>query len=176
MKREKIDAAAPGEVAASLRQSIGRDHLGRTFHPENDGDVRDLARWGRAFGLAYGAHEALGLSPWRRLSLDDLARFVAKTISPHPADFEAKAEGVKLLEAERLWREGKRLDGCGHPWGRVVRLFWMDRKGREIMRTRGLHSCKHRWCPRCGKPRQTRLAGQMERVVERLAAGGNHAS
>ncbi|WP_257303429.1 protein rep [Geothrix campi] len=166
MKKEKMDAATPGELAAALRHSIGQDHMGQPIHPEDGGHVRELARMGRDFGLAYGAHESLGLEPWKRLSLDQLAAFVAKTISPHPEDFQAKAEAVKRFEGERLWKEAKRLDTCGTPWGRVVRLFWKDRKGREVMRTRGLHSCKHRWCPRCGKPRQTRLAGQMERVVE----------
>ncbi|MDP1832618.1 MAG: protein rep [Geothrix sp.] len=166
MKQEKIEAATPGEVAAALRDSISQDHLDRTLHPEDAEDGRELARWGRAFGLAHDAHEALGLEPWKRLSLDDLAAFVAKTISPHPSVFAEKAEAMQELEGRRLWQEGKRLDSCGTPWGRIVRLFWKDRKGREIMRTRGVHSCKHRWCPRCGKPRQTRLAGQMERVVE----------
>lgn len=140
--------------------------MGRTLRPQDEGDRRELARWGRDFGLAHGAHEALGIEPWRRLSLDQLAAFVAERISPHPEAFAEKARAVMQLEAERLVREAARLDTCGTPWGRVVRLFWLDRKGREIMRTRGLHSCKHRWCPRCGKPRQTKLAGQMERVVE----------
>lgn len=166
MKREKGEAATPAEVAAALRLSIEEDHLGRTLHPDLEVDHRELARLGRDFGLAQGAHEALGLPPWRRLNLDELAAFVAQKISPHPADFAAKAEAVIQLEAERLGLGAKRLEGCGHPWGRVVRLFWRDRKGREVMRTRGLHSCKHRWCPRCGKPRQSRLAGQMERIIE----------
>ena len=138
----------------------------RVLRPEDPDDCRELARWGRGYGLAHGAHEALGLATWRRLSLDDLAAHVAETISPHPEAFREKAAAVQALEAEQLWREGKRLETCGNPWGRVVRLFWRDRKGREVMRTRGLHSCKHRWCPRCGKGRQTKLAGQMERVVE----------
>ncbi|HJV40009.1 MAG TPA: protein rep [Geothrix sp.] len=166
MKKEQIDAATPGELAEALRESIGLDHLPRDLHAEVTGDQRELARWGRDFGLAHGAHEALGLEPWKVLTLDQLAAFVAQTISPHPEVFQEKAEAMRELEGLRLWREAKRLDTCGTPWGRVVRLFWKDRKGREVMRTRGLHSCKHRWCPRCGKPRQTRLAGQMERVVE----------
>lgn len=166
MNKKQMDAASPGELADALRLSIGQDHLTRDLQPEEACDQQDLARWGRGFGLAHGAHEALGLQPWKPLTLDHLAAFVAKTISPHPEVFREKAEAMRELEGLRLWREGKRLDGCGAPWGRVVRLFWMDRKGREVMRTRGIHSCKHRWCPRCGKPRQTRLAGQMERVVE----------
>ncbi|HEX9082925.1 MAG TPA: protein rep, partial [Holophagaceae bacterium] len=159
-------AATPAEVAAALRLSVDQDHLGRTLHPEDEGDRRELARWGRDFGLANGVHEALGIEPWKRLTLDQLAAFVAQTISPHPEAFEEKARAIQLLEAESLFREAARLDTCGTPWGRVLRLFWKDRKGREVMRTRGLHSCKHRWCPRCGKSRQTMLAGQMERVVE----------
>ncbi|HEX9082941.1 MAG TPA: protein rep [Holophagaceae bacterium] len=164
--KQKEEAATPAEVAAALRHSIGEDHGGRTLRSDLDGDLRELARLGRDFGLARGAHEALGLPTWRRLTLDDLAAFVAQTVSPHPAAFEEKARAVMELEAGRLGKEAARLEGCGEPWGRVVRLFWRDRKGREVMRTRGLHSCKHRWCPRCGKPRQTRLAGQMERIVE----------
>jgi hypothetical protein len=161
-----MDAATPAELAEALRGSIQRDHLARVLRPDDTADCRELARWGRSYGVAHGAHEALGLPPWRRLSLDDLAAHVAKTISPHPEAFREKAAAVQALEAEQLWREGKRLEACGTPWGRIVRLFWRDRKGREVMRTRGLHSCKHRWCPRCGKGRQTKLAGQMERVVE----------
>ncbi len=156
----------PAELAAALRVSIREDFQARTFNLEDAGDRRELARLGRDFGLARGAHETLGLPTWRRLSLDDLTSYVAQKVSPHPAAFEEKAQAIRDLEAGRLGREAARLEGCGEPWGRVVRLFWRDRKGREITRTRGLHSCKHRWCPRCGKPRQTRLADLMERIVE----------
>lgn len=166
MKRPKKAAATPAEVAAALRLSIDEDHLNRTLHPSLEEDRRELARLGRDFGLERGAHECLGIPSWRRLSLDDLAAFVARTISPHPADFEEKAAALLELEATRLGLDARRLEGCGDPWGRVVRLFWRDRNGREIMRTRGFHSCKHKWCPRCGKPRQSRLAGQMERIIE----------
>lgn len=166
MKRQKEQAATPAEVAVALRDSIQMDFQTRVFDPEDVGDRRELARLGRDFGLAKGAREALDLPAWHRLTLNDLAASVARTISPHPAAFEDKAAAVRDLEAGRLFREAERLDECGTPWGRVIRLFWRDRKGREIMRTHGLHSCKHRWCPRCGKPRQARLAGQMERILE----------
>lgn len=172
MARDPSEVAQPRDLATALRESIASDHETRRLDATCETDLLDLARWGRALGLEHGVHQALGVEPSKRLTDAQLAAYLRSDISPHPARFDELAEAVQSFEATQLGKEAARLEGCGTPWGRVVRLFWRDRKGREVMRTRGLHSCKHRWCPRCGKPRQTRLAADMERVIELMKEWG----
>ncbi|HZU52252.1 MAG TPA: protein rep, partial [Holophagaceae bacterium] len=127
-----------------------------------------LARWAKPLGI----EAELGIEKGARLSMEALAAKVAEKISPHPERFTELAAAAQEFEAYLLRREGALLQTCGTPWGRIVRLFWQDRKGRTVMRQRGLHSCKHRWCPRCGKPRQNRLANEIERSTELARAWG----
>ncbi|MBS1767179.1 MAG: protein rep [Acidobacteria bacterium] len=152
----------PSELAADLEASIRTDHERRVLVPHQREPQTALARWGRALGL----EAELGLPKGARLDWERLADLVAQRISLDPERFTELAAQAQAFEAYLLRREARTLESCGTPWGRVVRLFWRDRKGRLVMRQRGLHACKHRWCPRCGRSRQNRLASDIERCFE----------
>lgn len=189
----------PGDIARALRQSIGSDHAGRVLDPLEPGDLMELARWGRALGLEGEARKWLdrqdeaGLGAWvqeaapgveptkyrkalpfrQRLKDEELALYLRLVVSPHPEAFAEKVEACRAMEAYILRRSAERMEGCGEAWGRIVHLFWKDRKGREQLRkTLGVHECKHRWCPRHGKRQQVRRSDEIERVLEAAQAWG----
>lgn len=167
MLKHPSEAIAPRVLAEALDRSIRNDHEPRAFHPEDGGDLLTLARWGRNAGLEAPAREALKIPAAQiRVEPEELAAYLASHVSPHPERFAEVVAGCKAFERWALARDSERLKGCGHPWGHVVRLFWKDRKNRERIKTLGLHSCKHRWCPRCGRPRQQKLSDEIERCLE----------
>lgn len=155
------------DVADAINHSIGAHHNRRRFNPEDQGDLLTLARWGRSLGIEAMAREAFDIPKTKaRVSTEVLAAWIRRDVSPHPAKFEEMVEAAREVERWALARDSERLKACGNPWGRVVRLFWKDRKGRERVRTLGLHACKHRLCPRCGRSRQLRLSDEIERCLE----------
>ena len=179
----------PRQMASTLLESIQNHHAPRSFHPSQKQDLQTLARWGRTLGLERDARadlERLCLwldrtaaprfaslkdalrKPRRRASLtpDELALWLARKISPHPERFAALAHACKSLETERLLRESLKLQTCGEPWGRVVRLFWKGADGTERSRTYGLHTCKSRYCPACGRRKAATRSESIEKILE----------
>jgi hypothetical protein len=157
-------------VADALRESLEADHRARSFDPSKPEDLLDLAHSARTFGIVADVLQDLDKSenPMGSCSpvTDEMiASFIKRRISPHPARFEEFVKACQAVEAYRLKREVKKLEGCGEAWGRVIRLFHLDRKGRERMRTYGLHACKSRHCPRCGRGQQSRRTTEMEKVL-----------
>lgn len=183
------EPTGPQPMAAALLQSLVSHHAPRVFDPASPEDLQTLARWGRALGLERDARadlERLCLwldrstaprftalkqaltSPRRRASLtmDELAHWLGRKVSPHPERFSAVVAACKSLEAERLMRDAATLRGCGEPWGRVVRLFWKGADGSERNRTYGLHTCKSRYCPTCGRRKAHTRSESIEKVLE----------
>lgn len=158
----------PQELAAGVLASIRTDLQPMVLLPKDRRALETMARWGKAYGLDHD----LGVPQGKVLNPEKRADLLAERISPHPARFEALAERLKEFEAHLLKKEAKQLESCGTPWGRIVRIFWRSRSGRIVIRERGRHACKHRWCPRCGRSRQARLVDQMERILVLMEAWG----
>lgn len=110
-------SVTPSELAADLEASIQADHESRTLLPTQRESQTALAPWGRALGLEaeLGLPKGAGL-PWKRLT--DL---VAEHISPHPGRFAELAAEAQVFETYLLRREGRVLESCGTPWGRLRR-------------------------------------------------------
>lgn len=122
---------------------------------------REAEAWAR---LATKGHEGKD-RPWTQA---ELRGWLHQRVAIYPEQWAALERAARELEARGIMREVGRLDGCGEAWGRVVRLFWKDSQadGGEVSRTYGLHSCKSRHCPRCGKADQARRADEIQRVLE----------
>lgn len=177
---------SPEEVGRELLGSIERDHLGREWNPEDPAHVRTVATWGRPLcleGKARRSLEAYGVILARRgdldgaaeareraahpraFSLDELARWISARISPWPERWERMVKAVEELEAHALLKEAGRLGECGSAWGRVLNLFWKGARG-EVSRTYGLHRCKSRHCPTCGRTQQGKRADEIQKALE----------
>jgi hypothetical protein len=163
----------PSDIAEGILESLENDHAARVFDPWSQNDLLDLARLARAFGIEGEARAGLEVpAADPPLKDDEIADWIRTQVSPHPARFAEMVEACQLIEAYRQKKEAASLEGCGEPYGRVVRLFWRDRKGRERMRMVGLHSCKNRHCPRCGRQKQLKRTVLMEKVLELAAEWG----
>lgn len=156
----------PADVAATLRKSLETDHKALTYDPWNQKHLLQLAPSIRALGIEAEARRDLEIpANDPPLKDDEIADWIRTQVSPHPARFAEIVEAHQALEAFWLKQEAERLEGCGQPWGRIVRLFWRDRRGRERMRMLGLHSCKSRHCPRCGRSTQMQRTTLMEKIL-----------
>lgn len=181
----KGEPVKPEQVARYLETSITEDHATRVFLPESMVDASTLARWGKDWGLERSARRS-----WRaaarlharkgehdqaerarkqaekpgRYTEDDLRAWIQSRVSPWPERFRRLAEELREVEKKGLGREVARLDACGHPRGRLVRLFWRSARG-EFSRTYGLHRCKSRHCPHCGKRKQNERSEVIQRVL-----------
>ncbi len=175
----------PAEVAGHLAESIERDLLAAAWRADDPAAVATAARWGGAWLLerkarrsaAAGARlqarkgnrkeaaelQAIADRPGP-LRPADLERWVRLRVSPWPDRWACLVEILRRVEAKALGREVERLVECGHPWGRVVRLFWKGAKG-EFSRMYGLHRCKSRHCPHCGRRRQAQRSEDIQRVL-----------
>lgn len=175
----------PVDVARELLESIERDMLTKAWKPEDPADVATAARWGGAWLLerkarrtaAAGARlearrgnrreaaelQALADRPGP-LRPVDMLRWVRLRVSPWPERWARLVETVREVEGKALAREVERLTECGSPWGRVVRLFWKGARG-EFSRMYGLHRCKSRHCPHCGRRRQVQRSEDIQRVL-----------
>lgn len=151
----------PQELAAGVLTSIQTDLQPMVLRPKDRRALETLARWGKAYGLDHD----LGVPPGKVIDSKKRADLIADRISPDPARFQALAERLKEFETDLLRKEVKQLESCGTTWGRIIRIYWRGRSGRIVIRERGRHACKHRWCPRCGRSRQARLVDQMERIL-----------
>lgn len=184
--KTKGNTIKPGEVGRLILGSLERDLLPWAPAPSPE-VVSTVARWGRACGLeaqarrsyraaarlltrqgdtdgatrASAVAERLGELPEK-----DVAAWISARVSPWPDRWEALVDRVKTFEAGKLMREAERLHGCGDPWGRVVRLFWKGAKGQEVSKSYGIHRCKSRFCPTCGKAKTRSRSEEMEKVLE----------
>ena len=177
---------SPADVAADLHISVEVDHAARVFDPSSWEDARTLAVWARPLGIeaqARRSFEAEARLETRKghlkaaerarkkarkpgpLSLAELVGWVWHRVSPWPERWERLVKAAREVEASALLKEAKRLEGCGEPWGRIVRLFWKSARG-EVSRAYGLHRCKDRHCPHCGRGKQRKRAEEMEKVLE----------
>lgn len=176
-------------MATDLEESIASDHLQRSFDPNNRADLLTLARSGRSLGLEHEARAYLQrICPWldrrqttlysglrkclerprRRSTITDeeLASWIRHKASRHPERFAAFVRDCLEIEKALLRRQVKQLKCCGIPWGRIVRLFWKRADGSESSRTYGLHACKSRFCPKCGRRKAFLRAESIEKVME----------
>lgn len=171
MKTPKIKTEEPplrpSELALALDLSRVLDVEASRVAPVDEGKIRRMAGILRALGLA--AESAALHGPWPKgdPAEERMREWLRTHASAHPARFQEMEDAAAHLEHWILKREGAALQDCGTARGHVVRLFWKDRQGRERLRkTYGLHTCKHRFCPTCGRPRQVRRADEIERALE----------
>jgi hypothetical protein len=162
---------SPRVVAEALRDSLAD-------LPElQEGD---LLRWGRSWGLEVELRKILD-PEWSAkrysvtgdilseapLSGRDARAALRMLISQHPERFQEVEQAIAQLQSRWLKGQAAKLDACGTTWrGHVIRVFWRDRKGQERLRRQiGIHRCKGAWCPSCGRTRQARIAGEVEKLL-----------
>lgn len=184
--KPKVKSIQPGDVGRLILESLEGDLL--PWIPEPTPEAQEtLLRWGRLCGLeaqarkSYraaarllarkGQHEgaAKAAALANRLGAlpeSAMTEWMGTRISPWPERWEALVQRVKVFEAGKLLREAERLHGCGDPWGRVVRLFWKGAKGREFSKSYGIHRCKSRFCPTCGRVKTRNRVEEIEKVLE----------
>lgn len=186
----------PSEVAGMILGSMEKDFL--HWRPEPTApNVGVIAKWGRALGLeararrSYRAAARLEARKGNKgaaaeysakasrlgaLPSKDVEAWLSSRVSPWPDRWGAVVDGCKEMEAKGLFREAERLDACGSAWGRIVRLFWKDSKGREVVKSYGVHRCKSRFCPFCGRVKTKTRAEEIEKVLEIAGEWGLEAS
>ncbi len=172
----------PQDLAQALRESLeGEAPKVR---------ASDLLAWKGFIGLEADLRKALNPA-WTQarygltgevlrdkpLTAAQVRQAMGVLVSDYPELLREKEEGVGKFQEFYLKHQAKRLEACGTTWrGHVMRVFWRDAKGRERLRRQvGIHRCKGAWCPSCGRTRQAKIAGEVEKLLVLAEDWGFHA-